>query len=142
MHQRPIPLTPTSPHTTHLSHTTTSFIRTTLGGRSGRTEDFPSHDRVCGISHHHRGTETRARSTRTTLLRRSTVTVTTVRRQQGGGRRVVEERKREGGIEGGDRVFRNGWVEVGVECSKRYATERMACDRQEKQSSKQTNKQT
>ena len=68
--------------------------------RSGRTEDLPSHDRVCGVvSQHHRGTETRARSTRTTLLRRSTVTVTTVMRQPGGGRRrrerVVEERENE-----------------------------------------------
>ena len=40
--------------------------------------------------------------------------------------RVVEERARKGEreIECGD-----GWVEGGVESSKWYATERMACDR-------------
>ena len=55
----------------------------------------------------------------------------------GGGVRVVVERGRVGV---GERECGDGWIEVGVESSEWYATERMACDRQEKQTNIQTTK--
>ena len=53
--------------------------------------------------------------------------------------RFVEEREERES----ESVCGDGWIEVGVESSEWYATERMACDRQEKQTiNKRTNQQT